>query len=145
MLPVCPSCDHALCILELHGVASDYCYECQGLWLDAGELESLLTATGAGIDDPLLHAHELPATKPRGRKRLCPRCDQRLLPIQPTAADGRHVTLDRCPHGHGLWFDAGELTQLLALFPETSGAGKTIAYLQDLLGKSVTAELGRTL
>jgi Zn-finger nucleic acid-binding protein len=27
---------------------------------------------------------------------------------------GRQVLIDRCPKGHGLWFDKGELPQVLA-------------------------------
>lgn len=38
----------------------------------------------------------------------CPVCDQDLVIVE---ADG--VELDVCAAGHGLWFDAGELQQIL--------------------------------
>jgi Zn-finger nucleic acid-binding protein len=47
------------------------------------------------------------------------------------------LTLDRCPQGHGLWFDADELQQLLSLYPADSGAGKTIDALNELFGGAV--------
>lgn len=103
MIPVCPKCDIGLFVLEYRSVEVDYCDQCRGVWLDAGELEQL----AGGV----LPAFQQPAgVVPPGRKHLCPRCDAALHEI---AAPG-NLTLDRCPHGHGLWFDADELQQLLA-------------------------------
>ena len=38
----CPVCKNAMIVLELDEVEVDYCTECEGIWLDAGELELLL-------------------------------------------------------------------------------------------------------
>ena len=39
----CPVCkDSAMIVLEMDEVEVDYCTECEGIWLDAGELEILL-------------------------------------------------------------------------------------------------------
>ena len=38
----CPVCKSAMIVLELDEVEIDYCTDCQGIWLDAGELELLL-------------------------------------------------------------------------------------------------------
>ena len=45
--------------------------------------------------------------------RRCPRCRARMDHVRAPAKPDP-VILDRCPHGHGLWFDAGELDQVLA-------------------------------
>lgn len=37
----CPKCDGKLNEIELEGVEIDKCNKCGGVWLDAGELESL--------------------------------------------------------------------------------------------------------
>ncbi len=38
----CPVCKNAMITLELQEVEIDYCIDCGGIWLDAGELELLL-------------------------------------------------------------------------------------------------------
>jgi Zn-finger nucleic acid-binding protein len=102
MILVCPKCDAGLFIARLSGVELDYCERCRGVWLDAGELEQL-----AG--SPLPDFQHQPGTVPAGKKHLCPRCD---VPLEEIAAPGS-LTLDKCPRGHGLWFDVDELQQLL--------------------------------
>jgi uncharacterized protein len=44
--------------------------------------------------------------QPSGIK--CPRCDGQLM-----EADYEHVKIDVCDKCHGVWFDAGELTQVI--------------------------------
>jgi Zn-finger nucleic acid-binding protein len=134
MIPICPKCDAPLFILHFNGIDVDFCDRCRGLWLDAGELEALLTRTGARADDPLLHFQQQPGTQPTGRSHLCPRCDEPLREITVASHAGQPLTLDRCPRGHGLWFDADELTQLLTMFPAEVGAHKTIDHLNELFG-----------
>jgi Zn-finger nucleic acid-binding protein len=38
----------------------------------------------------------------------CPRCDGKLL-----EADYQHIKIDVCNKCHGVWFDAGELAQVI--------------------------------
>lgn len=38
----------------------------------------------------------------------CPRCDGKLL-----EADYQHIRIDVCNKCHGVWFDAGELAQVI--------------------------------
>ena len=43
----CPVCkDVTLLMAEKHGVESDYCPECRGIWLDRGELEKIIERSG---------------------------------------------------------------------------------------------------
>ena len=132
MIPVCPKCDVPFFILHFNDIEVDFCDHCRGLWLDAGELEALLNRTGASAEDPLLHFQQQLGGLPNGRPHLCPRCDEPLLEITVAPPGGNPLTLDRCPRGHGLWFDADELTQLLAMFPPEVGARKTIDHLNEL-------------
>lgn len=134
MIPICPKCDAQLLSLRFKEVEVDFCERCRGLWLDAGELEALMRQTGATAEDPLLAFQNQPGTVPRGRKHLCPRCDQTLREIAVARPGAEALHLDRCPCGHGLWFDANELRQLLALFPPASGATHTIAFLNEFFG-----------
>lgn len=140
MIRVCPKCDVPLFILHFQDIEVDFCERCRGLWLDAGELEALIQRTGAKANDPLLEFQQQTGTQPKGRPHLCPRCDAALHEIQVSSVEGRAparpqpgpLTLDKCPRGHGLWFDADELQQLLSMFPKESGATKTIDYLTEL-------------
>jgi Zn-finger nucleic acid-binding protein len=131
---VCPKCDVPLFILHFKDIEVDFCHRCCGLWLDAGELEALLQRTGARADDPLLKFQQQNGMQPKGRPHLCPRCDAALHEIQAQHSGAPMLTLDKCPRGHGLWFDADELQQLLSMFPIESGATKAIDHLNELFG-----------
>ncbi len=135
MISVCPTCDKPLLVLEYQGVAVDFCHRCRGIWLDSGELELLLERTGADAKDPLLQFQKQKGRRIKGRRKMCPRCDRPMLEIVVEGDAQRKVVVDHCARGHGLWFDATELVQLLALFPPSSGANKTVEYLKDLLGQ----------
>jgi Zn-finger nucleic acid-binding protein len=134
MIAVCPKCDVALVLMEFKDIQVDFCPKCRGIWLDAGELEDLIKRTGAQMGDPLVEFHAAPVseTKTRG---LCPRCDRRMREISKSCGGTVELRLDQCPHGHGLWFDANELKQLMASFPGECGTSKTLEYLDDVLGQ----------
>jgi Zn-finger nucleic acid-binding protein len=144
MRRVCPKCDVPLFILHFKDIELDFCHQCRGLWLDAGELEALLQRTGGNANDPLLQFQQQMGTETKGRPHLCPRCDaalseiqvKRAAPADATATGGTPVqlTLDKCPRGHGLWFDADELQQLLSMFPVESSAARTVDHLNELFG-----------
>ena len=140
MIPVCPKCDVELFLLKFQELAVDYCQQCRGLWLDAGELQALLERTGAGADDPLLGLLDQYGRVPNGPKHLCTRCDQPLHEIRIGPPGGTGLTLDRCPRGHGLWFDADELEQLLAMFSPASGASRTVDYLHEVFGTNLKTQ-----
>ena len=42
----CPKCGQELATIGLHGVEVDKCGQCDGMWLDAGELEQVLGNEG---------------------------------------------------------------------------------------------------
>lgn len=111
---MCPKCSEPLIIVELEGVEVDCCLSCGGRWLDAGELAWLAELAGA---KPGKISQAIDAATAGRRVRLrCPRCGKRLRIIV-LAADSA-IELDRCPRGHGLWFDAGELEAVIGAFHE---------------------------
>ena len=137
MLPVCPKCHVALFVLSLNEVEIDFCQQCRGVWLDAGELENLIGRADTKSVDPLAQFQKLNGFIPRGPKSLCPRCDRPLEEISSQRGDQKALTLDRCPQGHGLWFDAHELEELLAAFPKERNISKTIDYLNQIFNVKV--------
>ncbi len=106
----CPVCKTDMIILELEQVETDYCTFCKGIWLDAGELELLLE--GAAAKDELLKSLH-PATNCREAPRSCPRCNKKMNKV--FMGNNEEVLLDSCRKGHGLWFDAGELQEVVKL------------------------------
>ncbi|MCX7017882.1 MAG: zf-TFIIB domain-containing protein [bacterium] len=135
MISVCPRCDESLFILEFKDVQVDFCHKCKGVWLDAGELEQLLIRTGAESHDPVMGFQAEKGKAPRGRRQLCPRCDKPLHEVIVNGHHGGSVMIDQCPRDHGIWFDKQELQELLSLFSPESHAGRTIEFLNEILGQ----------
>jgi Zn-finger nucleic acid-binding protein len=109
----CPVCRSDQLIVEVEGVELDVCIEGHGVWFDADEIHQLFAA--AGVPESLQDLEErLLALSGRGHGpvRRCPRCAGRMKKVQAPGA-GEPVVLDRCARGHGVWFDEGELEQVL--------------------------------
>ncbi len=105
----CPFCKNAMITLELADVEIDHCIECGGIWLDAGELEMLLADTEAA--KKLVESFEIEpncAEKPRP----CPICDKKMQKVL-VGKSPPVLLIDRCIKGHGLWFDKGELQNII--------------------------------
>ena len=124
---LCPVCNDDMLILEYDNVEIDYCNDCSGIWLDEGELELLLGSFDN--DSPVIKALTEKVTSPRKTDRRCPVCDKNMLLVDISVADNpAAVEIDKCPRNHGLWFDNGELQQIIA-----SAKGEPVAeFLSDL-------------
>lgn len=103
----CPACKESLVILELHEIEVDFCTNCKGIWLDAGELELML-------DDDTEKAkliQSLEIVYDSNEKKLkCPICKDKMEKVR--HKDVNAVT-DKCIHNHGIWFDKGELEEIV--------------------------------
>ena len=124
----CPVCKkNAMIVLELDEVEVDYCTECGGIWLDAGELELLLGAAAGA--EALLKSFQ-PA-KTAEKKRKCPICLRKMDKVSVGEAGGRQELIDRCGKNHGLWFDRGELQKVLKM-GQFDSEGRIKTLLGDL-------------
>ena len=94
--------------LELADVEIDYCTDCGGIWLDAGELELLLGNPEQA--EQLLDSFNV-APDCTEKRRKCPICDKKMqkIIVGPSAPV---LLIDKCPRGDGLWFDKGELQDI---------------------------------
>ncbi len=105
----CPACRNAMITLELAEVEIDHCVDCGGIWLDAGELELLM-------DDPAKASELLKSFQNADasieKPRRCPICDKKMAKII-VGSDSPVLLIDKCRRGHGLWFDQGELQDVL--------------------------------
>jgi Zn-finger nucleic acid-binding protein len=104
----CPACKNAMITLELEDVEIDYCPDCGGIWLDAGELELLLKEPDKAKS--LLDSFRIDSES--GEKIWkCPICDKKMQKI--VVGSSKPVLLiDKCRRGDGLWFDKGELQDI---------------------------------
>ncbi len=57
----CPVCGERLRAVEKYGVEVEICPGCKGVWLDRGELETIIETTGGGTGTDLpRHREDLP-------------------------------------------------------------------------------------
>ena len=115
----CPKCVGILEKKTMEGIEVDSCFECEGIWFDAGELESVLKRDSQDFElldvgredfdgkEMASLAKELDA-----KAGKCPKCGNGTLLLR-QAYKGKHkVNIDVCPKGHGLWLDGGEIKKL---------------------------------
>jgi len=117
---------------ELEGVEIDRCLSCKGTWLDTGELEEISLRAGVPPEELRRALEEAGPGAPSTRR--CPRCGKKLREFPLRSASGEAVILDRCPRGHGLWFDRGEIYRAVSLFAGEGGhQGSVARFFSDLL------------
>lgn len=107
----CPVCKTAMITFELEDVEVDYCLDCRGIWLDAGELEMLL-GEDEGAQEVMNSFNEAANCSEKPRK--CPICLKKMQKVLVGDGDGTKL-IDKCAKGDGLWFDEGELTEIMEL------------------------------
>ena len=105
----CPVCTNAMITLELEDVETDYCTDCGGIWLDAGELELLLGEPEKAKQ--LLTSFKIDS-KSTEKIRKCPICYKKMQKII-VGSSKPALLIDKCRKGDGLWFDRGELYDIL--------------------------------
>jgi len=107
----CPVCKNAMITFELEEVEVDYCLDCRGIWLDAGELELLLG--DSSLAEQVLNSFRQ-QQRPTEKPRKCPICLKKMHKII-VGDEAGQLLIDRCAKGHGLWFDKGELQDILRM------------------------------
>ncbi len=129
---ICPACRNPMIVVEYHQIELDYCVSCHGVWFDGGELELMLEAVNAGetcLPDSSIEAGTAE------KKRRCPICGKRMK--KRLIGKEPEILIDACPEREGLWFDGGEVDQLLAqLTPQSAGSqgarGQIVTFLKDV-------------
>jgi Zn-finger nucleic acid-binding protein len=108
----CPIEKSDMIVVEHENIELDYCLKCKGVWFDAGELElliSMLKSKGTELAKPEFLAPK--DAKTAEAKRKCPICGLKMDKVW--AGGTPKVLIDRCPRGDGIWFDGGELHEVL--------------------------------
>jgi Zn-finger nucleic acid-binding protein len=122
-------------IVEHEKIELDYCTKCLGVWFDAGELE-LLTER-LSLDKEALPLHEiwaLPEANVTEKSRRCPICRKKMRKVY--IGEETKVLLDICPIQNGIWFDSGEVSQVLSQLkskgPATGKQGRVINFMGEV-------------
>ena len=132
----CPACSNLMIVVEHENIELDYCTDCSGVWFDAGELELLLESMeleGSSLSlDSILTS---PEAKSSEKKRKCPICRQKMK--KATVGHEPEVLIDACQRGDGLWFDKGEVGQLITQLSdkpsgESDSQGRVITFLGEV-------------
>jgi Zn-finger nucleic acid-binding protein len=124
-------------IVVEHGkIELDYCLNCSGVWFDVEELDLLLEAMqleGTDISlDNILNSLEAESAE---KKRNCPICGRKMK--KATVGHEPEVIIDACSRGDGLWFDSGEVGQLITQLPDkltekSDSQGRVITFLGEV-------------
>ena len=104
----CPACKNPMIVLEFEGIETDYCPDCEGIWLDTGELELLLDDS---TDKTELLDSFSRSQSSKEKRRKCPICSKKMDKTFVSAE--RDIVLDECKYGHGIWFDKGEILEVI--------------------------------
>lgn len=124
----CPVCRGPMIVLELNQVEIDFCLECEGVWLDAGELELLLESSEE--KDAVLNSFIVKKDS-KEKKRKCPICLKKMEKI--LCKDGK-ILIDKCPRNDGIWLDRGELYRIIAAGTLDKN-NKILTMLKDMMGE----------
>jgi len=133
---ICPVCNYDMIVVEYHNIELDYCNSCKGVWFDYGELELLLELRGLEETkvflDGILNSQEAVSSE---KKRNCPVCGHKM---KKTAIGGQpEILIDICRDEHGLWFDGGEVTQMIGRLAgehplKHDSRGQVISFLEEV-------------
>jgi Zn-finger nucleic acid-binding protein len=125
---ICPACKNPMIVVEHNKIELDYCPECHGVWFDSGELELFLDSINLENREQFTsNLLNTPEAKTAEKKRRCPVCARRMKKI--VAGDKPSILIDVCQKADGLWFDSGEVSQLIKQLPEKL-SGKPLSYEQ---------------
>lgn len=100
----CPKCGQPFAIVRMHHLDVDYCRQCRGCWFDPGEL-GLITHNPRDVPSSgVSHRHS---------KYRCPVCDTAMW--ESIFRKPFNLLVDRCPDGHGVYLEEGELERALKM------------------------------
>lgn len=133
---ICPACKSDMIVVEYNKIELDYCTNCQGVWFDSEELELLLESISLeSINLFLNNIINFPEAKSSEKKRRCPICSQKMK--KTTIGQQPEILIDVCQQGHGMWFDSGEIGQLITQLLDkpserADSQGRVITFLGEV-------------
>lgn len=136
---ICPKCSEEMLVIEYRQIELDFCPKCKGLWFDRTELQLLMKICGLADEkhnqfsleyflNRVVNQQDIPLRK-------CPMCNHKMTLVN--AGKDDRIIIDICPRNDGIWFDGGELAQLIRQEISSSDipkeASNVLSYLQETL------------
>jgi Zn-finger nucleic acid-binding protein len=112
----CPNCHQGLQGVDYQGVHIETCPACGGDWLDAGELQNIVTARQIRFSEKECEAVAQAATitgvrlTAQNRHLTCPKCGGTTQPVN--YGDDSGLIIDKCANCNGVWLQRGELDKI---------------------------------
>ena len=104
----CPRCNEKMESTNSGGINTATCLYCNGTWVNAESLGKLLTKeTNAPSLDEIQKLSKYDARL--SKNRICPECTKQELNV----VYSRGAEIDLCPKYSGVFFDEGELKEVL--------------------------------
>lgn len=103
----CPKCSSAMEEVSYgRNMTVDRCMECNGIWFDTGEAETL---KGKWMSEVLIDVGDPAIGKAHNEMQdvKCPRCGKKMEKVSDPKQP--HIWYETC-EDHGMYFDAGEFT-----------------------------------
>jgi uncharacterized protein len=128
----CPVEKSDMIVVEHQQIELDYCLKCRGVWFDSGEFDlfvAVLKSQGVDLSHQEL-LNPVPASVSEDTRK-CPICSRKME--KRWIGQEPKVIIDSCPQGDGLWFDGGELHDVLCQMDSTqkTGSKDLISFLGD--------------
>ncbi len=132
---ICPTCKSSMIVVEHKKIELDYCPKCYGVWFDSGELELFLDSLNLESRDQFVNnILDAPEVKTPEKKRRCPICAQRMK--KAVLEEKPRILIDVCRRLDGLWFDGGEVGELIKqLAKKSSKKGGSHQQVEAFLGE----------
>ncbi len=136
----CLNCKSDMIVVEYNNIELDHCNDCHAVWFDSTELDLLLKSLNLDSHNLLLDdILKLPEADSSEKKRRCPICRKKMR--KTTIGEHPSVLIDVCPQKHGLWFDGGEVAQLLKYLAGKKPARQDVQQqIISFLGETFQAE-----
>lgn len=138
--PVCKGDKGAMVIVEHDRIELDYCTNCSGVWFDYGELDLLLERLDLDGSAFSINAIlSMPDRRVKETLRRCPICRKKMRKV--VIGSEPEVLIDVCLRGDGVWFDGGEVQQVIRQLVDTGpsgtgGEGRVISFLGEVFKAS---------
>lgn len=105
---ICPVCQLSLQEVQFYRQKVDRCPQCNGIYFDAGELESILQLIDCFNHTHLDEEDIQNLSEIETLRYVCCPCDQQMMEKQEVG----DIVIDICPQCQGIWLDNREISAL---------------------------------
>ena len=112
----CPRCKTVLVGDEYEGVKVERCPGCRGFWIPGTRLADIIEKREKAFSLEEIEAYRQVHDSRQGlvnqadSRIVCPQCGAVMQQNRYNYA--QEVLIDRCPQGHGIWLDEGEVEHI---------------------------------